>query len=112
MEERLISAIKSIVLGQFATALDEGQIQLQKTRKEFEGDITLVVFPLTRISKLSPEETGKRLGEGLVATVEEVTAFNVVKGFLNITYSDSYWQDRLNAMRTRREFWPSSKRSP
>jgi arginyl-tRNA synthetase len=104
MEERLISAIKSIVLGQFATALDEGQIQLQKTRKEFEGDITLVVFPLTRISKLSPEETGKRLGEGLVATVEEVTAFNVVKGFLNITYSDSYWQDRLNAMRTQDNF--------
>jgi arginyl-tRNA synthetase len=104
MEERLISAIKSIVLGQFATALDEGQIQLQKTRKEFEGDITLVVFPLTRISKLSPEETGKRLGEGLVATVEEVTAFNVVKGFLNITYSDSYWQDRLNAMRTEENF--------
>jgi arginyl-tRNA synthetase len=104
MEERLISAIKSIVLGQFATALDEGQIQLQKTRKEFEGDITLVVFPLTRVSKLSPEETGKRLGEGLVATVEEVTAFNVVKGFLNITYSDSYWQDRLNAMRTEENF--------
>jgi len=104
MEERLISAIKSIVLGQFANALDEGQIQLQKTRKEFEGDITLVVFPLTRISKLSPEETGKRLGEGLVATVEEVTAFNVVKGFLNITYSDSYWQDRLNAMRTEENF--------
>jgi arginyl-tRNA synthetase len=104
MEERLISAIKSIVLGQFATALDEGQIQLQKTRKEFEGDITLVVFPLTRISKLSPEETGKRLGEELVATVEEVTAFNVVKGFLNITYSDSYWQDRLNAMRTEENF--------
>lgn len=104
MEERLISAIKSIVLGQFATALDEGQIQLQKTRKEFEGDITLVVFPLARVSKLSPEETGKRLGEGLVATVEEVTAFNVVKGFLNITYSDSYWQDRLNAMRTEGNF--------
>ncbi len=104
MDERLISAIKSIVLGQFATALDEGQIQLQKTRKEFEGDITLVVFPLTRVSKLSPEETGKRLGEGLVATVEEVTAFNVVKGFLNITYSDSYWQDRLNAMRTEENF--------
>jgi len=104
MEERLISAIKSIVLGQFATALDEGQIQLQKTRKEFEGDITLVVFPLTRISKLSLEETGKRLGEGLVATVEEVTAFNVVKGFLNITYSDSYWQGRLNAMRTEGNF--------
>lgn len=109
MEERLISAIKSIVLEQFATALDEGQIQLQKTRKEFEGDVTLVVFPLTRISKLSPEETGKRLGEGLVATVEEVTAFNVVKGFLNITYSDSYWQDRLNAMRTVENFGHHSK---
>ena len=104
MEERLISAIKSIVLEQFATALDEGQIQLQKTRKEFEGDITLVVFPLTRISKLSPEETGKRLGEELVDTVEEVTSFNVVKGFLNITYSDSYWQARLNAMRTEENF--------
>jgi arginyl-tRNA synthetase len=98
MEERLISTVKEVVESGFGTAIDVSQVQLQKTRKEFEGDITLVVFPLTRITKLSPEETGSRIGSALVERLAEVEGFNVVKGFLNISFSASYWAQQLSEM--------------
>lgn len=66
-------------------------IQLQKTKSDFEGDITLVVFPLVRISKKSPEETAKLIGEFLTNELSFVEGFNVVKGFLNLEISTSYW---------------------
>jgi arginyl-tRNA synthetase len=65
--------------------------QYQKTRKEFEGDITLVVFPLLRMSKKGPEQTGEEIGLFLKEKLEIVTGFNTVKGFLNIEVSDAYW---------------------
>jgi arginyl-tRNA synthetase len=98
MEERLISTVKEVIEGGFGTAIDASQVQLQKTRKEFEGDITLVVFPLTRITKLSPEETGNRIGSALVERLDEVEGFNVVKGFLNISFSAAYWAQQLSEM--------------
>ena len=98
MEERLISTVKEVVESGFGTAIDVSQVQLQKTRKEFEGDITLVVFPLTRITKLSPEETGSRIGSALVERLDEVEGFNVVKGFLNISFSVAYWAQQLSEM--------------
>jgi len=98
MEERLISTVKEVVESGFGTAIDASQVQLQKTRKEFEGDITLVVFPLTRITKLSPEETGNRIGSALVERLDEVEGFNVVKGFLNISLSAAYWAHQLSEM--------------
>jgi len=66
-------------------------IQLQITRKDFEGDITLVVFPFLKHSRKSPEETGKQIGEYLQANVDEVKSFNVIKGFLNLVIADNYW---------------------
>ncbi len=66
-------------------------IQLQKTKSDFEGDITLVVFPLVRISRKSPEETAKLIGEFLTNELSFVEGFNVVKGFLNLEISTSYW---------------------
>jgi arginyl-tRNA synthetase len=104
MEERLISTVLEIVATQFGSTMDASQVQLQKTRKEFEGDITLVVFPLTRITKLSPEETGNRMGEALVAQLDEVVNFNVVKGFLNISFSAGYWSQQLRDMRAQKNF--------
>ena len=65
--------------------------QFQKTRKEFEGDITLVVFPLTRFSKKSPEQTGEVLGQYLKDNVSLVSDYNTVKGFLNLSIDNSYW---------------------
>lgn len=104
MEERLISTVLEIVATQFGSTMDASQVQLQKTRKEFEGDVTLVVFPLTRITKLSPEETGNRMGEALVAQLDEVVDFNVVKGFLNISFSAGYWSQQLRDMRAQKHF--------
>jgi arginyl-tRNA synthetase len=75
----------------FGAALTDAQVQLQDTRKEFEGELTLVVFPLVKVAGKSPEETGKIIGEYLVREVPEVSAFNVVKGFLNLVISDAYW---------------------
>jgi arginyl-tRNA synthetase len=109
MEEKLILSVKSIVSERFGATVEDAQIQLQKTRKEFEGDITLVVFPLTRVSKLSPEETGSRIGEALIAQVAEVEAFNVVKGFLNISFSAAYWSAQLNYMLAQENFGRTAK---
>lgn len=76
----------------FGHQADANQIQLQKTRKEFEGDITLVVFPLVRFAKLSPEQTGEKIGTWFKENIDEVSDFNVVKGFLNISMEASYWR--------------------
>ncbi len=77
-------------------AVAEGVINIQDTRKEFEGQVTIVVFPIVRFSKKSPEQTANDLGNYLVDHLEEVTAFNVVKGFLNLSIADSYWLNLFN----------------
>ena len=71
------------------------EFNLQETRKEFDGQITVVTFPITRYSKKSPEVTGEELGAYLQNVVPEVAAFNVIKGFLNLSISDSYWINSL-----------------
>lgn len=74
---------------------EANQVQVQNTRKDLEGDITLVVFPLLRISKKTAEETGKEIGELIMKEVREIKSFNVVKGFLNLEISNNYWLDNL-----------------
>ena len=64
-----------------------GQVQIQKTRKEFDGDMTLVVFPLLKLSRKNPEATATEIGEALVASTPEIKSFNVIKGFLNLSLS-------------------------
>ena len=66
-------------------------LQIQKTRKEFEGDYTLVVFPLLKASRKSPEATATEIGEYLVANTPEIKAFNVIKGFLNLSLDSAFW---------------------
>lgn len=82
-----ITAAKKI----FDADIQLSQIQFQQTKKEFEGDITLVVFPLTKVSKKSPEETGKLIGEYLQQHSGIVTSFNCVKGFLNLVIDNREW---------------------
>ena len=74
----------------------ESAINIQDTRKEFEGQVTIVVFPIVRFSKKSPEQTANDLGNFLVENLDEVVAFNVVKGFLNLSIADSYWLNLFN----------------
>ncbi|MCB9222819.1 MAG: arginine--tRNA ligase [Crocinitomicaceae bacterium] len=80
------------------------QVQLQKTRKEFEGDITLVVFPFLKQSKKGPEQTGAEIGEKLLAELNIITGHNTVKGFLNLTISDQYWLSSLNTINDNEAF--------
>ncbi|SEA69401.1 arginine--tRNA ligase [Pedobacter hartonius] len=77
--------------------VEESLISIQDTRKEFEGQATIVVFPIVRFSKKSPEQTANDLGVYLVANLEVVTAFNVVKGFLNLSITNAYWMDLFNS---------------
>ncbi|MCR8560621.1 arginine--tRNA ligase [Mucilaginibacter sp. BJC16-A38] len=70
-------------------------INLQETRKEFEGQVTVVTFPFTKFSKKSPEQTGTEVGEFLKNELSEVSGFNVVKGFLNLSIADEYWINQL-----------------
>ncbi|MBQ6286841.1 MAG: arginine--tRNA ligase [Bacteroidales bacterium] len=82
-------AIKAI----YGADVEASSLQVGVTRKEFEGDYTLVVFPLLKISHSAPENTGKAIGDWLVANVPEISGFNCVKGFLNILFSNLYWNE-------------------
>jgi arginyl-tRNA synthetase len=91
LHENIKTAIDSL----FGGSIENNLIQLQETRKEFEGDITLVVFPLLRLSKKLPEQTAETIGKFLLTHSNLVADFNVVKGFLNLTIHASYWFEVL-----------------
>jgi arginyl-tRNA synthetase len=93
IRDQIVEAIEKC----YQQQVDPSLVQLQNTRKEFEGDITLVVFPFVRISKKSPELTANEIGEYLQHHVVEVDKFNVVKGFLNLVISSNYWISVLNS---------------
>jgi arginyl-tRNA synthetase len=88
-------AVVSAVQHLYQVTITEDDINLQETRKEFEGQVTVVTFPFTRFSRKSPEQTGQEIGAYLQEQVAEVSAFNVIKGFLNISIADSFWQSKL-----------------
>lgn len=92
----LIKLIHNTVNQLFDFNFQDSQIQFQQTRKEFEGDITLVVFPLVKVAKKSPEETGKVIGEAVVKSIEEIESFNVIKGFLNLKFTDTFWKKKFS----------------
>lgn len=104
----LISKTVEAIQALYGQSVPASHISLQKTKVEFEGDITLLVFPLTKASKKSPEETATALGNYLKENVAEVTAFNVVKGFLNLVIADSYWVSYLAALPSSISSLPSS----
>lgn len=87
-----IKAVKEL----YGQEIAENVINIQETRKEFEGQVTIVVFPIVRFSKKSPEETATDIGSYLQQNVAEVEDFNVVKGFLNLVIAENYWIDLFN----------------
>ncbi len=91
LSEIIISKTQEAIKALFNIDIEQSAVTLQDTRKEFEGQVTVVTFPFIKLSKKSPEETGALIGEYLVNNTEEVLAFNVVKGFLNLSISDAYW---------------------
>jgi arginyl-tRNA synthetase len=96
MEIVLKEKIKEALSVLFNCEPEDGIIQIQETRKDFKGDFTLVVFPLLRYSKNTPEKTGETLGLFLVENFHAVKGFNVIKGFLNIEISDAWWLEFLS----------------
>ena len=91
IEQILTGKITKAVKNLYQIEASPSQIQLQNTRKEFDGDITLVVFPFTKVSRKSPEATATEIGEYLQANLAEVESYNVIKGFLNICIRKEYW---------------------
>jgi len=77
------------------TELSPGNVQLQLTRKDFEGDVTLVVFPLLKLSRKSPEQTSEEIGTYLEQSCPEIDSYNVIKGFLNLVVDISFWERRM-----------------
>lgn len=95
IEKHLKDQIIKAAQDHWAVQLEQENVQVQRTRKEFEGDFTVVVFPLLRYSKLGPEQTGEVLGEALLKTSALIKGYNVIKGFLNLSISLQYWKDLL-----------------
>ena len=86
-----MAAASEAVKALYGMDATEKMLQLQKTRNEFEGNLTLVVFPFVKAAKKSPEQTGQEIGEYLVQNCDAISKFNVVKGFLNLSIADSAW---------------------
>ncbi|MBQ4299038.1 MAG: arginine--tRNA ligase [Bacteroidales bacterium] len=91
IQQKAAEAIKAL----YGTEVAATSLQVSVTRKEFEGDYTLVTFPLLKITHSSPDATGNAIGEWLLANVPEIAAFNSVKGFLNLSFSPVYWDETL-----------------
>ncbi len=91
--EQFISQIATASIEALYGKVEPQMVQIQKTRKEFEGDYTLVTFPLLRMSRLAPEATAQAIGEHIVANNPSISGYNVIKGFLNLSLSPAYWSD-------------------
>ena len=102
--DKYISEIMLEVVSNLYGEVTPQQIQIQKTRKEFEGDYTLVCFPLLKLSRKSPEATATEIGEAVVAASEHISAYNVIKGFLNLSLSLSFWQARFAEVVAKEEY--------
>nr|WP_320037203.1 arginine--tRNA ligase [uncultured Bacteroides sp.] len=108
--ESVINGLKAL----YGQEVSAAQVQLQKTKKEFEGHLTLVVFPFLKLSKKKPEETAQEIGEYLLANDSSISAFNVIKGFLNLTIASSCWIELLNSIHAEKQYGiiPANENSP
>ena len=104
IEQKLVSSVIGGLKALYGQDVPAAQVQLQKTKKEFEGHLTLVVFPFLRMSKKGPEQTAQEIGEYLQANEPSVAAFNVIKGFLNLTIASSAWIELLNGIHADKQY--------
>ena len=104
IEDKLVVSVINGLKVLYGQDVPAAQVQLQKTKKEFEGHLTLVVFPFLRMSKKGPEQTAQEIGEYLKANEPSVAAFNVIKGFLNLTIASSAWIELLNGIHADKEY--------
>jgi arginyl-tRNA synthetase len=97
LSQTLTPSIQKAIHDLFDVTVEK--IEFQATRKEFEGDITMVIFPLLKIIKSNPVELGNKIGNYLVENIAEVSKFNVVSGFLNIVISDAHYLNFFNSIK-------------
>lgn len=88
----------------FGTTVDEQLIQFQKTRKDVQGDLTLVIFPFVKLLRCNPADAGTKIGEFLLKEIPSIGAYEVVNGFLNLVIADNFWLDQLKEMQTNPDF--------
>lgn len=115
IEEKIIAGVQAAVKSLYGMDATPQQVQLQKTKAEFEGHLTVVVFPFVKAARKSPEQVGNEIGQYLSENASDVVAkFNVVKGFLNLVISDAPWITLLNKINTEEEFGfqPVTENSP
>ena len=104
IEDKLVASVISGLKALYSQEVPEKMVQMQKTKKEFEGHLTLVVFPFLKMSKKGPEQTAQEIGEYLKANDPAVAAFNVIKGFLNLTIASATWIELLNEIQADEQY--------
>ena len=104
IEDKLVASVISGLKALYGQEVPEKMVQIQKTKKEFEGHLTLVVFPFLKMSKKGPEQTAQEIGEYLKANEPAVAAFNVIKGFLNLTIASATWIQLLNEIQADEQY--------
>ena len=104
IESRIKALVCRAVEELYQTVVSEQMVQVQLTRKDLTGDLTVVVFPFLKASKKGPEQTGQDIGEYLKASLSDIDSFNVVKGFLNLNLSHGFWIEQLNSIATNEQF--------
>ncbi|MDR3268243.1 MAG: arginine--tRNA ligase [Tannerella sp.] len=114
IEQQLAESVISGMHSLYGAEVTADQVQLQKTKKEFQGHLTLVVFPFLRLSKKSPVQTAQELGEYLLREAPAVAGFNVIKGFLNLTVAETCWIELLNELNRQPHYGirPATEQSP
>ena len=114
IEQQITGSVIAGIKELYGAEVDAKQVQLQKTKKEFKGHLTLVVFPFLRQSKKSPEQTAQEIGEYLLQHEPAIAAYNVIKGFLNLTIAGSCWIDLLNSVNSQPNYGitPTTEQSP
>lgn len=104
IEDKLVVSVISGLKALYGQEVPEKMVQMQKTKKEFEGHLTLVVFPFLKMSRKGPEQTAQEIGEYLKANEPAVAAFNVIKGFLNLTIASATWIELLNEIQADEQY--------
>lgn len=104
IETKIAGSVMEGIKALYGQDVPAAQVQLQKTKKEFEGHLTLVVFPFLKLSRKSPEQTAQEIGAYLQQNEPAVASFNVIKGFLNLTVSSACWVDLLNEIHADAEY--------
>ena len=104
IEDKLVASVLNGLKALYGQEVPEKMVQMQKTKKEFEGHLALVVFPFLKMSRKGPEQTAQEIGEYLKANEPAVAAFNVIKGFLNLTIASATWIELLNEIQADEQY--------